>query len=42
MLKKLFSNLDFVDDFPKDPLSGGDGDIDGIKAHLYDDYILLY
>ena len=35
MLTKLFSSLDFVDDFPKDPLTGGDGHIDGIKAHLY-------
>ncbi len=38
MLTKLFSVLDFVDDFPKDSLTGGDGHIDGIKAHLYYDH----
>ncbi len=39
MLKNWFSSLDFVDDLPKDPLTRGNGYIDGIKAHLYDDYI---
>ncbi len=38
MLTKLFSSLDFMDDFPKDPLTGGDGHIDDIKAHLYYDH----
>ena len=28
-----------MDYLPKDPLTRGDGHIDGIKAHLYDDYI---
>ena len=30
-----------MDDFPKDPLTGGDGHIDGIKAHFYDDYFSI-
>ena len=41
MIKNLFSSLDFVDDFPKDPLTGGDVHIDCIKAHLYYDYIYI-
>ena len=35
------SSIDFVDDFPKDPLIGGDGHIDGIKAHFYYDYFSI-
>ena len=35
---KLFFSLDFGDDFHKDPLTGGNGHLDGIKAHLYYDY----
>ena len=42
MLKKLLSIVDFVDDFPKDTLIGGDGHIDGIKAHLYYEYNSLF
>ncbi len=30
-----------MDDLPWDPLTGGDVDIDDIKAHLYDDYISI-
>ena len=40
-LKKLFSSLDFVDDIHKDPLTGGDGHLDGIKAYLYNDYFSI-
>ncbi len=28
-----------MDDLPRDPLTRGIVDIDGIKAHSYDDYI---
>ncbi len=38
MLKNWFSSLNFVDDVPEDPLTGGDGHLNGIKAYLYDDY----
>ena len=41
MLKNWFLSLDFVDDLPRDPITGGDVDIDGTKAHLYDDYISI-
>ena len=41
MLKKIFSSLDFVDDFPKDPLTGGYGHIDGIKVHTHEDSISI-
>ena len=30
-----------MDDFPKDPLIGGDGHINGIKAHFYYDYFFI-
>ena len=35
MPKNWFSSLDFVDDIHKDPLTGGDGNIDGIKAFIW-------
>ncbi len=38
---KIDLSLDFVYDLPRDPLTGCDVDIDGIKAHLYDDYISI-
>ena len=41
MVKIWLSSLHFVDDFPKNPLTGGYGHIDGIKAHLYDDFISI-
>ena len=41
MLKYWFSSLDFVDDVPEDPLTGGDVHLNGIKAHLYDDYFSI-
>ncbi len=28
-----------MDDFPKDPLTGGNGHIDDIKANLHDVYL---
>ncbi len=34
MLKKWSSSLDFVDDVPEDPLTGGDVHLNGIKGHL--------
>ncbi len=40
-LIKIFSSLDFVDDIHKDPLTGGDGHLDFIKAYLYDDYFSI-
>ena len=30
-----------MDDIPKDPLTGGDGHLDGIKAYLYDKYFSI-
>ncbi len=33
MPKNSFSNFDFMDDDPVDPLIGGDGHLDGIKVH---------
>ena len=39
--KKLILSLDFVYNLPRDPLTGGDVEIDVIKAHLYDDYISI-
>ncbi len=30
-----------MDDLPRDPLTGGEVDIAGFKAHLYDDYITI-
>ncbi len=41
MQKKRFLSLHFADDLPRDPLTRGNVDIDGIKAHLYDDYISI-
>ncbi len=37
----MILSLDFEEPFPKDSLTGGDGHIDGIKAHLYDDYFSI-
>ena len=34
-------SLDFVYDLPRDPITGGDVGVDGIKANLYDDYISM-
>ena len=31
-----------MDDIPKDPLTGGDGHLDGIKSYLYDDDKMSY
>ncbi len=30
-----------VEDVPEDPLTGGDVHLNGIKAHLYDDYFSI-
>ncbi len=30
-----------MNDIPKDPLIGGDGHLDGIKAYLYDSYFFI-
>ena len=42
ILKKIFSNLDFLDDVPEDPFNGGDVHLNGIKAHLYMTTFLLH
>ena len=35
MLKKFISSLDFVDNISKDPITGGDGHLDGIKVYAH-------
>ncbi len=40
-MPKKNSSLDFVDNFSKDPLTDGEGHIDGIRAHLVDDYFSI-
>ncbi len=41
MLKYRFWSLDFVDDVPEDPLTGGDVHLNVIKANLYDGYFSI-
>ena len=41
MLKNWFSSLNFVEDVPEDPLTGGDVRLNGIKELLYDGYFSI-